>query len=1009
MVPPGTLSPPARKRSGGRGAAPDVGFQAAVRLHIAGDLSGAERAYRRVITDAPRHAPAHNNLGSILAGRGELGAALACYATAAELDANYAEAFHNFGLVLVMTELQADAVPLLERAVALDPKRAAWWSDLGNARAASHDPAGAIDAFDRALTLAPGDVAALVNRSAPLRTVGRLADAIASVEEAAQRAPASVAAWANLGLLRREQRDLSRALAALEAALALDPQHAPSAAHMAYTLLAMGRVSEARRTAEWLSGEFGHLAESWTALGAVAFEVGEYDEAEAAFNTALRITPHDAAANWNLAMLTLMRGDFREGLARFEHRKRVRLPGETVRRDLPPEWDGSPMRGARVVVLSEQGLGDQLHFARYLSALKACGASHVTVECAGAVRALLAQLPGIDAFIGEGEPLPPADLHVRLMGMALRMGTTLETVPLAAGYLRATERPVAAKVRALPGPRVGLVWAGNPNHPRDSQRSMPLSALRELLSVPGVSFVSLQKGDAVAALAEFPHVHDLAKDDVDLADTAAALAELDVVITIDSAIAHVAGATGRPVWCAISHVADWRWRVGADDTSWYASMRLLRQPERGDWASVAAVLADGVRQLVAGTPAREICPVMSHAPPHASPHTNAARATHAPSHSTDRRPVSISWQVGLTSGWGTYGLQLARHLAQSPRAEPVLAMAPELSALDDADVRLLASCARTIAPEHHARAVHLTGLGNALRGPTPVFTSRRNAAVVFLEDTAFDDATRRRARGYDLLVAGSRWNEALLRSLGHPHVSCVWQGIDPALFHPRARGTRFGDRFVVFSGGKLEFRKGQDLVVAAFRAFHQRHADALLVTAWHNHWPATMAGIESAGHVQGMPSVVRGQLDVTRWLVANGIPAAAVHDLGVQPQGAIAALLYECDVAVFPNRAEGGTNLVAMEAMAAGVPAIVAANTGQRDLLSEGGAIPLARQSAVRPAGGFRGTADWGESDVEEIVEALERSYVGRDALRVRGLAGAAHVGSWTWARQVEVLLDTVL
>ncbi|MBI3792856.1 MAG: glycosyltransferase family 4 protein, partial [Gemmatimonadetes bacterium] len=341
--------------------------------------------------------------------------------------------------------------------------------------------------------------------------------------------------------------------------------------------------------------------------------------------------------------------------------------------------------------------------------------------------------------------------------------------------------------------------------------------------------------------------------------------------------------------------------------------------------------------------------------------------------------------------------------------EPELGAVPVIDALDADVADLVTHIRREVPAERVAHAVHLTALGTGLVGGAPSFTVYRNAGIAFLEDTAFDAATTRRARGYDLLVAGSRWNAELLASLGGPPVACVWQGVDPLVFQPRPRSQRFADRFVVFSGGKLEYRKGQDLVVAAFRIFQARHPEALLVTAWHNLWPETMRGLDAMGHVRGLPDVTAGRLDVTGWLVDNGIPAEAVHDLGVVTPAETAHALRACDVALFPNRAEGGTNLVAMEAMACGVPAIVAANTGQRDLLTPGGAIALERQGAVRAVAPYRGTAAWGESDLDEIVAALELAWADRDAARARGLAGAAHVGAWTWTRQVNALLDVVL
>jgi glycosyltransferase involved in cell wall biosynthesis len=243
-------------------------------------------------------------------------------------------------------------------------------------------------------------------------------------------------------------------------------------------------------------------------------------------------------------------------------------------------------------------------------------------------------------------------------------------------------------------------------------------------------------------------------------------------------------------------------------------------------------------------------------------------------------------------------------------------------------------------------------------------------------------------------------------------VVTAFQGVDTTVFHPGPASGRFADRFVIFSGGKLEFRKGQDIVVAAFRAFHERHPEALLLTAWHNAWTQLATDLDLAGHVRGAPSLAHGALQVKQWLVGNGIPEDATLDVGRQPNALMGSIVREADVAVFPNRGEGGTNLVAMECMAAGVPTIVSANTGHLDLVARG-ATPLAVQrQCPTPRRFFTATEGWGETDVEELVEALESVWRDREAARVKAARGADAMRDWSWPRQVDRLvaaLDPVI
>lgn len=384
--------------------------------------------------------------------------------------------------------------------------------------------------------------------------------------------------------------------------------------------------------------------------------------------------------------------------------------------------------------------------------------------------------------------------------------------------------------------------------------------------------------------------------------------------------------------------------------------------------------------------------------------------------------VVLDWQVGTGTGWQVFGLNLALQLACDGRVVPLL--------LEPVDQALLAPLHRhvlalSLAQQAELRAMLaavgstgldtdypvLRALGNGFQGnPTgAALRSARDIGVIFFEDTALTPDALARARQLECIIAGSAWNGALLRAAGLPRVHVIPQGIDPTIFHPAERSGLLRDRFVVFSGGKLEYRKGQDLVIAAFRAFRQRYPEALLLTAWHNPWPQTLVGLDSAGHVRGLPAVdPAGRLQLLPWLAANGLPAGSVLDVGALPNHQMAATVREADVALFPNRCEGGTNLVAMEAMACGVPSLVAANSGQLDLLAEPeAAVPLTRQGPPRGTCPFyQGRDGWGECDVEEMVEGLEAAWQDRAGMRERGRRAAEWMArAWSWrSRAREVL-----
>ena len=374
------------------------------------------------------------------------------------------------------------------------------------------------------------------------------------------------------------------------------------------------------------------------------------------------------------------------------------------------------------------------------------------------------------------------------------------------------------------------------------------------------------------------------------------------------------------------------------------------------------------------------------------------------------RNLALTWQLTEVHGWGLVGVHTALYLVEIGRP-PLLLHKPEPSSLRPENrerLDCLMDGFRQISAIAQRRWPHmlmlegctvLHALSNGMQpGPlSSVYRGERNVGVIAFEDTGFDEGVLRRARSYDRLVVHSTYNKALLAEQGLDDVGCALQGVAPDEL-PRLEPVKpFGDRFVVFSGGKLEFRKGQDIVIAAFRRFHERHPDALLLTAWHNPWPGTSADVAQSPWTPTAPETgPDGRLAIAAWAASHGMPADAFVDLGFLSRGQIAAVLAECHAALFPNRCEGATNLVAMEAMACGVPVILSANTGHLDLIREGTCYPLADQPPVAdPEGRRRG---WGESSVEEIMETLERIYTDRAAARDRGERGAAFIrGERTW------------
>lgn len=382
--------------------------------------------------------------------------------------------------------------------------------------------------------------------------------------------------------------------------------------------------------------------------------------------------------------------------------------------------------------------------------------------------------------------------------------------------------------------------------------------------------------------------------------------------------------------------------------------------------------------------------------------------------------IGIAWEAGLSSGWGTYGLNLCLQLARRDILPVPFKLASDLP-LGPLQHRLLRRALKEAVMQERFFAVQgriacdgpvLISLGDGLEQGA-YFKDRIDCpaeiAVTFFESAVLPAENVARVGNLPLLVTGSRYNQTIAEMHGLSNAVYCPQGIEPSLFHPGPAPDWLGDRFVVFSGGKFEYRKGQDIVTRAFRRFAATHPDAILLTAWHNIWQASLDTLADSPLIEGVPAIrPDGSLDVTGFLERNGVPRAQSLDLGRLPNDRFPPILRAANVAVFPNRCEGGTNLVAMEAMACGTPAILSKNTGHLDLIAEDACYVLEKQTDIGALSGNPARAGWGESLVDEVVECLERAYADRAEARQRGARAARFMQDWSWSAQTDRLLAAI-
>ncbi|MDT8992897.1 tetratricopeptide repeat protein [Curvibacter sp. APW13] len=555
---------------------------------------------------------------------GRVAAALEAYERVLAIDARQFDALHLRGVALHQCGRSDEAVQAIEAALTLRTHDAAALSNLGLALRALKRHDEALRAYDRAVESAPQFAQAWSNRGNLLRDMGRGAEAVASYERAVAANPQLASAWHGLGLALGDQSRWADSLQAFDRALALQADYAVAWMDRGNTLRSLERFEDALQSYERSLELAPETAFTWSNRGVVLKRLGRFAEAVVSYTRALTLKPDfvDAMVNFatlqkdrmdlesaialneralalqpdnsgahlNLAICHLVTGNWDLGWPHYEWRWKTEQLLDGARNFAQAQWDGTAsLQGQTILLHAEQGLGDTLQFCR-LATLVAQRGARVVLEVQAPLKGLLAGLDGVAQVVARGEPLPPFDCHCPLLSLPLALGLTLDDLPVARAYVQ----PDASRVAAWPArlgavaPKVGLVWSGRPEHKNDHNRSLPLATLVQALPA-GPQYHCLQKEfrplDA-QLLQTLPQITRWDSALHDFRDTAALVAHMDWVVSVDTSVAHLAAAMGKPVWLLLPYSPDWRWIVGRDDSPWYPEMRLYRQPELGDWDSV---------------------------------------------------------------------------------------------------------------------------------------------------------------------------------------------------------------------------------------------------------------------------------------------------------------------------------------------------------------------------------------------------------------------------------------
>ncbi|GAB2894607.1 tetratricopeptide repeat protein [Uliginosibacterium flavum] len=573
----------------------------AVARHKAGQLDAAEPLYRQALKQAPDFADSLHMLGVLHAQRGQHAEAAELIGRALLQQPNDPMVLNNLGGALNQLRRNEEALTCFNRSITLQGGN----PDTHTSRADALRGLGRFEeslaACDKALSLKPDLLRARIARGNALRRLNRFDAALSTFDEILAQRPDSPEALNDRGNVLFDLRRFDDAIASFDQALSTRPKYPDALFNRANTLRALHRFDAAIEAYDVLLESSPGHAEAWNNRGAALEMCGKFSEALESYAAARSANPAHVMAHLNAALCHLLLGDFSQGWPLYRWREQAEEARLNDRALPAPRWDGeTPLAGKRILLLSEQGLGDALQFCRYARLLAAQDAE-IVLETWPALHSLMSRVTGIRQIVLRGDSAPAVDFCVPLLDLPGLLGTRLDSIPAHTPYLSAEPARMAhwqtrLATACIPGKRrIGLVWSGNPQHSNDHKRSIALERLRPLLNC-NAQFISLQPEVRETDLATFTTslLLDLRNEIKDFEDTAALIEQLDLVISVDTSVAHLAGALGKPTWLLLPHKPDWRWLLGRTDSPWYPGMRLFRQNAHDDWDGVVTELVQAL-------------------------------------------------------------------------------------------------------------------------------------------------------------------------------------------------------------------------------------------------------------------------------------------------------------------------------------------------------------------------------------------------------------------------------
>ncbi len=1006
----------------------EVTYFLAVVKSIMGDYNGAESLFKEVIEFKPSHTEAYYNLGLCLHNQNKDEEALTYYQKAVELNPFLSEAYNNIAIIYKGLGKYEEAEASFKKALKSKPGNMSAMSNLSGLAldmnssveyqkafelVKKNENAGARDILLNLLNKNPENIHLLnslgivnFNLKEYEKTIdyykkillidGNNSEAYYSLgvcyqymeknelaleyyKKAVEFNPDNIGALNNLGLLYSALKNYEEAEKHFNNALKVNPEYFCTLLNLGGIRLGIDRFEEALQCFDRAltillkdNTDNENISKAYTNIGVVHYRRKNLDEALKFFNKAIELYPQSLIAHYNKAELLLISGEFDEGWKEYEWRiDRKDFGQRKFSKLFKPEYD---LKGKRVLVYAEQGLGDAIQFSRYLPILKERGC-YVIFECGKEMHELLQGFDGIDEIIERNIVKAPDidyDYELPLLSLPLYFKTNINNIPAQVPYLKANKNlkdKWSEIINDKDKIKIGLVWAGSPAHTNDRNRSVSLNQFMSLLSIEKTHFYSLQKGIPVIQAKDYQLLlTDLDSHINTFSDTAAIIENLDLVIAVDTSVAHLAGALGKETWLLLPFLPDWRWLLDRSDSLWYPTIKLYRQPAFQDWKSVFTTLKNDLTDFVAKKK-KEIIKNESGYP--------------------DLKTNTI--YLGLTSGenfgWGVCSKYLKKELSHKINIINV-----------DENPELV------IAGKVNGTVFHTLN-NNDFSSLQPV-RGAINVGYTFFEFELNDEAVKNSAN-YEIILGGSSWNEKKLNERGIENSGVLIQGIDSELFYPEEK-EKNNDLFIIFSGGKFELRKGQDLVLKAVQIMQQKFPDTILINAWYNMWPDSMHSMYASKHIKYEYKPDTWKNFMVNLCRINNIDGNKVFTMPITPNNKLRNLYLSSDIGLFPNRCEGGTNLVLMEYMACGKPVIASYTSGHKDVITENNSFPLKHLHEFKLHDGKQLIADWQEPDLDEMVAKLEFAYYNRDEIKRVGKKAGKDMKNFTWEKSADSLLEII-